>query len=103
MPRIPDPHEARRLAEETRLLTKREMKKLFPDGRVEEERLLGLTKSSSRAPRTSSAPSSSFAAQGYGSLASPRNSSSPWSSAVSSSFVIRPNTRRMRRLSMERR
>lgn len=45
MPRIPDPHEARKLAEETRLLTKREMKELFPDARVEEEKLVGLTKS----------------------------------------------------------
>jgi 2-polyprenyl-3-methyl-5-hydroxy-6-metoxy-1,4-benzoquinol methylase len=45
MPKIPDAHEARKLAEETRLLTKREMKKLFPDARVEEEKLLGMTKS----------------------------------------------------------
>lgn len=56
-----------------------------------------------RRRKTSSAPSSSFAAEGYGSLVSPRNNSSPWSSAVSSSFVTRPNTRRKRRLLIERR
>ncbi len=38
----------------------------------------------------------------YGSLVSPRKSSIPCSSATSSSGVMRLNTRRMRRLSMER-
>lgn len=41
--------------------------------------------------------------EGYGSLVNPRKSSSPWSRAASSSFAMRPNTRRMRRLSTERR
>jgi hypothetical protein len=45
-----------------------------------------------------------FAAErGYGSRDSPRNSSSPWSTAASSSSVMRPKTRLIRRLSMDRR
>lgn len=45
MPRVPDKVEARRLAETTRLLSRREMTELFPAARIEEERVAGLTKS----------------------------------------------------------
>jgi hypothetical protein len=45
MPRIPDAREARQLAEDTRLLTKKEMALLFPDARIEEEHIFGITKS----------------------------------------------------------
>lgn len=45
MPRIEDADEARKLAEETRLLTKREMRTLFPEARIVDEKVLGLTKS----------------------------------------------------------
>ena len=44
MPRVEDA-DARKLAEETRLLTKREMRVLFPEARIVDEKVLGLTKS----------------------------------------------------------
>jgi hypothetical protein len=45
MPRIPDAGEARKLAETTRLLRRRELQEIFPDATIEDERLLGMTKS----------------------------------------------------------
>ncbi len=44
-PRLPDESEARKLAEETRLLTRSELARLLPDAIIEEEPLLGMTKS----------------------------------------------------------
>lgn len=43
--RTPDAERARALVEEVRLLTRRELKDLFPGARIEAERLLGLVKS----------------------------------------------------------
>lgn len=43
--RVPDLEKARREVARVRLLRKREMRQLFPDGRLYEERFLGLTKS----------------------------------------------------------
>jgi 2-polyprenyl-3-methyl-5-hydroxy-6-metoxy-1,4-benzoquinol methylase len=40
-----DPEHARQYLDEIRLLSKREMKKLFPDGKVYREKFLGMTKS----------------------------------------------------------
>jgi SAM-dependent methyltransferase len=44
-PRIPDLAEARREVESVSLLTKTQLRKLFPEARIYEERLFGLTKS----------------------------------------------------------
>jgi hypothetical protein len=45
IPKIPDRDEAERMVRSVHLLSKNEMKALFPDAHIIEERLLGLTKS----------------------------------------------------------
>ncbi len=45
MPKLEDAAAARQLAEETRLVKRDEMARLFPDAELREERILGLTKS----------------------------------------------------------
>ena len=45
IPRIPDPVAARSMADSVRLLDRRQMQRLFPDGTIFEERFAGLVKS----------------------------------------------------------
>lgn len=45
MPRLRERERAERLVDEVRLLTRRDVRELFPDATLHEERLLGLTKS----------------------------------------------------------